>query len=92
VLHFANRYQLDIPVTYGRTVLDWWSHSNEPALSRDCVQAWSGPNKASQTKGQSIRLFKTTWENPLPQVKLESLDLIAGDTPAAPFLIAITVE
>ncbi len=39
-----------------------------------------------------IRLFKTTWKNPRPDVQVKSIDYISKMTNCAPFLVAITVE
>ena len=37
-------------------------------------------------------LFRTSWDNPLPDVELKSIDFVSGMADPAPFLIAISVE
>ena len=54
--------------------------------------AWTGQNGKSRELGAMIRLYKTTWENPSPDVQLASIDFISSGKTSAPFLIAITVE
>jgi hypothetical protein len=54
--------------------------------------AWTGDNEAAQSQGATLQLFKWTWANPRPEVKLESLDFVSAMTPCAPFIIAITAE
>ena len=50
--------------------------------------AWSGFNSAKVV----VRLFKTTWVNPLPETEIVSLDYVSTMAPAAPFLLAVTAE
>jgi hypothetical protein len=41
---------------------------------------------------ESVRLFKATWTNPLPDVEITSLDFILGKSSVRPFVVAITAE
>lgn len=52
--------------------------------------AWTGKNEESAARGVGLRLFDLVWQNPRPEVLIESLDFIA--TGGCPFLTAITVE
>lgn len=57
------------------------------------VIAWVGQNTYSRNCGnRKIRLFKSTWENPRPLVRVTSIDFVSTMKQAAPFLIAITAE
>jgi hypothetical protein len=56
-------------------------------LTRSTV-AWSGFNSARVV----VRLYKTTWVNPLPETEIVSLDYVSAMTPSAPFLLAVTAE
>jgi hypothetical protein len=74
-------------------VYDWWwnareSQADDPRL----VVAWTGHNAAARRAGNSLRLFKSTWVNPLPLVEVTSIDYISAMTKPIPFLIALTVE
>ena len=40
----------------------------------------------------SLELYKRTWEGPVPEVAITSVDRIASSAIASPFLIAITAE
>jgi hypothetical protein len=48
--------------------------------------------RASTAWKGTRRLLKSTWENPLRQTEIASIDYLSHMTDAAPFLIAITVE
>ncbi len=70
---------------------EWWSQPNEPDLS--AIIAWTGTNPAAQRDGHTIRLFKTTWTNPFPDMPIRQLDFTSDKpTPGQPFLVAITAE
>src|SRR5207253_9519611 len=57
-------------------------------------QAWSGSNGYLKRIGafKTVRLYKSTFENPKPGQPIVSLDYISNDTAAAPFLVGLTVE
>ena len=93
VVHFAtNQMRLEIPITYGRELRDWHVMANEPPARPELTVAWTGTNGVSKRAGSSIRLFLTTWLNPVPSVPIESIDVVTGRAGPAPFLIAITAE
>jgi hypothetical protein len=75
----------------GESVADWFAPPNED--KRSFTVAWTGQNAESRRQGQSIRLFKTTWQNPEPAQPIRSLDFVWNPPgPAAPFLVALTAE
>jgi hypothetical protein len=87
-VHYANGQEQKVPVVYGEDVRDWNTAGDpETELTRGTV-VWSGTNKARVL----VRLFKSTWLNPFPEVEIVSLDYISAMDDAAPFLIAITAE
>lgn len=93
VVHYAtNQMRLEIPITYGRDVRDWHVMANEPAAPPELKVAWTGTNAVSKRSGGYIRLFLTTWLNPVPTVAIESIDVVTGRAGPGPFLIAITAE
>ena len=91
VVHYADGSESTLPIIYGQNVRDWWVHSGEPVGPNELSPAWSGYNEQSPAAG-SIRLFKWTWKNPLPNLGIRSLDFVSEKTLCAPFLVAITVE
>jgi serine/threonine protein kinase len=88
VVHYVNGEQRHIPIVSGRDVVDWYEQSEG-----SCVVAWTGENPKIRRSGGKVRLFKSSWLNPLPEVEILTIDFIAtqpGDP--APFLVAITAE
>jgi hypothetical protein len=74
----------------GRDVENWTSHSKEDL--RDASVAWEGESDADRQRRRKVRLFKMTWENPHPDVTIETIDFLAGEVEAKPFLVAITAQ
>ena len=68
----------------------WHPDGDEGATRAEAV--WKGHNGLSRELGLYLRLYKRTWENPSPEIEIESIDLVSAPAPAQPFLIAITAE
>jgi hypothetical protein len=93
VVHFAdNQTRLEIPIYYGRHVRNWHVVPGEPPSPDDLTVVWTGENVVSRKAGRSVRLFKSTWTNLVPDMVIESLDCVSSMDKSAPFLIAITLE
>jgi hypothetical protein len=90
IIHLANGERREIPIVVGRDVADWWNQSDEE--NKKFVIAWTGTNEASRAAGRTIRLFKSSWENPYPEAEVKSIDIVSTHDVAAPFLVAITAE
>jgi hypothetical protein len=91
IITFADDTSTTIPIRYGKDLLNWWSdESVEPGEAK---VAWKGENEASMRVNKKIRLYRSTWENPKPELKVKTIDFTATkQTPAAPFCVAITAE
>jgi hypothetical protein len=89
VLRFANGHTWEIPLFYGRDVRDWW-RASDPAPGGP-APALTTMNAASP-QPDSIRLFHSTWENPLPAVRVTAIDYVSAGSESGPFLLAITVQ
>ncbi len=88
VVHYANGSKQVIPIVYGEDVRDWVSESDDSTKVKRGVLAWSGLNRA----GFHVRLFRTTWVNPTPEIEINTIDCISSLADAAPFLLAITAQ
>jgi hypothetical protein len=86
VVRGADGARLEIPILYGRDVLAW--NVDPPHTHSPPVVAWKGRNCLQVP----VRLFLTSWENPRPDVRVETIDFLSSNAKAAPFLVAITAE
>jgi hypothetical protein len=88
-------------VVAGKHLFDWWAPLFTTGVDPRFLQtapgterAWTGSNpyiKANQSD-ESLVLYKSTFDNPRPDVTLASLDYVSTMTEAAPFLVGLTVE
>jgi hypothetical protein len=93
IVHFAtNQMRVDIPVDYGPTVLNWHTRPGEGDAAQKLNVVWTGENGVSRREGNKLRLFQTTWTNPVPDFEVETIDCVSGMSTPALFIIAITVE
>jgi hypothetical protein len=91
-VHYADNTSAVIPVVYGEDVRDWWAVENAPGVKRGKI-AWKGQNALTKEFDCGIRLYLTSWDNPHPAKKIANIDYVkVGDSPAAPFCVAITLE
>ena len=97
-VHYEGGDTETISVVYGKDVRDWWFSADEKGVSRGKV-AWKGENEVTKDKSgfqrppAGIRLYLSTWENPHPTKRVVSINYVkVGDTPAAPFCVALTLE
>ena len=87
VLRYADGRQVEIPLLYGQDLREWVGNS-DPVEVRGAKVAWTGTN----SERDAIRLFECAWENPHPEIEIETLDFVSKMTKCAPFLVAITAE
>jgi hypothetical protein len=85
-IHYADGQVHDLPILLGRDVGTWMSDTL--SLTNRPSPAW----QIEEPRGITRRVFKTTWDNPRPDVPLETLDFASKLTRCGPFLIAITAE
>jgi len=70
--------------------------SREWAQEKQLTRAeliWPHPgDNAPRNRAQPARLYKSSWDNPISDVPVKSIDYVSTMSRAAPYLVAITVE
>jgi RNA polymerase sigma factor (sigma-70 family) len=101
VLHYTDGSTREIDMITGDTVFDWWGPLFQTGANPRTLQmapgterAWAGSNPyiSKFWKDESLILYKTTFENPQPDVVVSNLDYVSTVTEVAPFLVGLTVE
>jgi len=87
-IHYANGQCVEYPIRYGEHVRDGWLMGDPRDDLKEGTLAWVGTN----AKGNVVRMFKSTWTNPLPSQQIASLDFVSSMTRASLTLIAVTAE
>lgn len=94
VLHYADGSQAELGIVYGHDLRTWWlggRGDTEKEVSAATV-AWTGTNPLAEACEAMVRIFHRVYENPRPDLKVVSIDFVSKLAPAAPFLVAMTVE
>lgn len=94
VLHYADGTTADLDIIYGQQVYDWWFKGDgKRPLAGNTRTAWIGENPTARKEGYRIWVFKTSFINPKPGVRIETIDYVSALAPtSAPFLLALTTE
>jgi hypothetical protein len=101
VLHYKDGSTADIEIVSGEHVQDWWGpiYTTDAGDYRNVTApgtelAWIGGNPSIKKNNPefSLRLYKSAFENPRPEVEIATIDYVSTITDAAPFLAGLTLE
>jgi hypothetical protein len=101
VLHYSNGSSAHIEIVGGRHLLDWCgpiyntdAGDGRNTTSPDSELAWAGSNPwiSEHAPDFSLRLYKTTFANPHPELEITTLDYVSTLSGPAPFLLGLTTE
>jgi WD40 repeat protein/serine/threonine protein kinase len=94
-VHYEGAGTLEIPLVYGRNILDWSTHAGvkvHPAMA-EAPEVFRDSNAyVRRTLGGQVRLFDFRWSNPHPGNTVTKIDFVSAMTRAAPFLIALSAD
>ena len=88
IVTYERGYVAEIPLVYKENIWDWWSNDNDLSLE----PIWKGNNERTTAINQHIRLFLLNWENPLPELKIKSIELKSNCSGPGPLVAAITIK
>ena len=101
ILHYEDGSTGELALVSGEHLLDWWGPIrtktgdgfDEPKAPGTEL-AWAGSNAwiRRQRPEASLRLYKSTFDNPRPALAISTIDYRSTMTKAAPFLVGLTVE
>lgn len=93
-LKYADGSEKKFDIVAGEHVLDWWGAIEQKPKDPETELAWTGrnPNIKRRAPNLALRLYKSSFANPAPDLEVVSLNYISLLTDASPFLIGVTVE
>lgn len=91
-VHYVDGRVEHVYLLYGRHLRDWWFDPKGTPQPSKCPVVWTGTSPASKKANRSLRLYKTTWTNPYPEVEIRSVDFVSLMAGSAPFLLAMTAD
>jgi hypothetical protein len=101
ILHYQNGTTARIDINGGEHLLDWWgpiyntgADDERYTTSPNTELAWAGTNPAIKKKypNLSLRLYKTAFANPHPDLEISSIDYVSALSGVSPFLAGLTIE
>jgi hypothetical protein len=93
VIHLDDGSSHEKPIVYGHDVHNWLSQTNSPSEATGGGVAWTGqPGGSKDFPRRAVRLYKSTWTNPYPEMEIKSVDFVSSIEDSVPFLLAITGE
>lgn len=72
-------------------VEDWWFNPANSVIPTHTKVAWEGSNKRVEELGLTLKLYLFNWENPLPEIKITSIDLISSMNDTGYMLFGIRI-
>jgi peroxiredoxin len=94
-LNYTDGSSAEIPIQYGNHVRDWMrlpSESSEALGDPNTKIFWRGEHPTStQNLGATIRLFKSTLDNPNPGKEVATMDVVSTGAQSSYALVAATV-
>lgn len=93
-LHYASGQSAKLPIVYGRHLRDWYVQRQQEHAPEDpgTKVAWYGNNPEAMEKKFQLRVFRTTFANPRPNDRIETIDYVSTLGVCAPFMLALTIE
>ena len=84
VVHYEDGKTSVIDLLYSKGISAW----DDQSTAMSYGFAW----RSKGQDGRFVGVSDLRWENPRPDVKVTSIDFVAEDTQASPFLLAMTAE
>jgi hypothetical protein len=92
ILHFNDGTEQKFDIVSNVHVKDWWGWRPANLSDPNTVVAWTGQSPATAQKGISNRLFRTTFINPQPGKRVDTIDYVSAMAGSGPFLVALIAE
>ena len=101
VLHYEDGSAHELNLVAGEQAIDWWFPLFKTGVPEKYLhmapgteRAWTGSNPYIRKfePENSLILYKTTFNNPQPDIKISTVDFVSTETIACPFFVGLTVE
>jgi hypothetical protein len=95
VWHYLDGTSRKTPIVYGKNTARFWGDAEQIQSEHNFIApVWTyHEDKAEAGCDRWLRLYKQDWTNPAPEIVVSSLDFVSNsNSPAAPFIVAITTR
>jgi len=93
VLHYAGGKEQSLRMIYGVHVRNWYEDRYEKKkslLDPNSTVVWNGDDDSE--RNTPVRLHRTIFANPLPNIPLESVDVVSLFSHSPPIIFALTIQ
>lgn len=93
-IHYANGEKRAIPIICGVHVRNWWKEKTEKisdVSDPNSGVAWSGQGEYPPPDRASVRLFRSTFVNPLLNAPIDHIDFVSQNSKAIPCIVSLSV-
>lgn len=93
-VHYANGEKRQMPIAYGAHVRNWWKEKGEKVSEvsdPDSGVAWSGQGEYPPPDRASVRLFRSTFANPMPTEAIDHIDFVSQNSKAILCIVSLSV-
>jgi len=93
-IHYANGDKRQFPIIYGAHVRNWWKEKEEKVSEvsdPNSGVAWSGQGEYPPPDRASVRLYRSTFVNPLPTEAIDHIDFVSQNSKAVPCIVSLSV-
>ena len=91
-IHYQNGQTASVPIRKDVDFTDWWEDPWTAKKSVNTRVVWRGFNRNSEDNDKGLRLNLYSWTNPMPNLKIETIDLESAREVPSLFILGITVE
>jgi len=93
VMHYADGRRATLPLIREENIDGpWWPEWRPRKLGTNCIVAWSGATRYVKLRDHSQWLYRTTWENPTPDVEITHLEVVSYTPDTWLALFGVTVN
>ena len=90
MVHYANDQKRTFTIRHKVEVADWWVDPEHSTSPPEAEIAWEGSNPRVEELGLVLKLYRYTSVDPMPGVKIKSIDLISAMNETGYMLFGIT--
>jgi hypothetical protein len=93
-IHYSNGEKREIPIIQGVHVRNWWKEKSEKeseVFDPGSSVAWSGQGTYPPPGRASVRLFRSTFVNPLLNEEIDHIDFVSRNSKAIPCIVSVSL-
>jgi len=94
ILRYSDHSSSEIEIKLRDHVGDWWGDEDMIPLNKGSELVWTGlnPQIKKRSPDKVLRVFRSTFENPRPNVSITSMDYVSTMHESTSFMLGLTLD